>query len=94
MNDKDEIEVVEGEIVDDGLEASQLPVSPETRVERKDGGLEKAGKFMEKIALVGGIAFKLFSVFKNSSSPNGYRDTGEKVSSRGRRKRKRGNGSV
>ena len=90
MEKNENIEVLEGEIVDDLKEKSKALAANETDVEKKENRMEKAGKWIDTIAFIGGGLLKFFSIFSKSTPFDTTGNSGKNDSSSGTRKRKHG----
>jgi len=90
MEKNENIEVLEGEIVDDAKEKSVAFAANEVNVEKKENRMEKAGKWIDTIAFIGGGLLKLFSIFSKSTPFDRHGNSGKNDSSSGRRRRKQG----
>lgn len=90
MEKNENIEVLEGEIVDDPKEISQALAANETNVEKKENRMEKAGKWIDTITFIGGGILKFFSIFSKSTSFDTHKNSGKNDSSSGRRRKRQG----
>jgi uncharacterized protein YgfB (UPF0149 family) len=90
MEKNENIEVLEGEIVEDPKEIAQALAANETNVEKKEDRMEKAGKWIDTIAFIGGDILKFFSIFSKSTPFDTHKNSGKNDSSSGRRRRRQG----
>jgi hypothetical protein len=90
MEKNENVEVLEGEIVDDAKEKSEALVANEANVEKKENRMEKAGKWIDTIAIIGGGLLKFFSIFSKNTPFDTHENSGKNDSSSGRRRRRQG----
>ncbi len=90
MKKNENVEVLEGEIVDDSKEKSKALVANETNVEKKENRMEKAEKWIDTIAIIGGGLLKFFSIFSKTTPFEPHKNSGKNDSSSGRRRRRQG----
>jgi wyosine [tRNA(Phe)-imidazoG37] synthetase (radical SAM superfamily) len=90
MEKNENIEVLEGEIVDDAKEKSVAFAANEVNVEKKENRMEKAGKWIDTVAIIGGGLLKFFSIFSKTTPFDRHGNSGKNDSSSGRRRRRQG----
>ena len=90
MEKNENIEVLEGEIVDDLKEKSKALAANETSVEKKENRMEKAGKWIDTIAIIGSGLLKFFSIYSKTAPFDTHKNSGKNDSSSGRRRKRQG----
>ncbi|MBN2399594.1 MAG: hypothetical protein JXI33_04565 [Candidatus Aminicenantes bacterium] len=90
MEKNENIEVLEGEIVDDSKEKSKALAANGTGMENKENRVEKAGKWIDTIAFIGGGLLKFLSIFSKAAPFDRRENSGKNDSSSGRRRRRQG----
>ena len=83
-------EILEGEIVDDLEEKSKALAANESRAEKKERRLEKTGKWIDAIAIIGGGLLKFFSILSKTAPFDTHKNSGQNDSASGRRRRRQG----
>ena len=90
MKKNENVEVLEGEIVDDSKEKSLALAANEVNVEKTENRMERAGKWIDTIAVIGGGLLKFFSIFSKTTPFDRHENSGKNDSSSGRRRRRQG----
>jgi hypothetical protein len=90
MKKNKDIEVLEGEIVDDAKEISQALAANGTAAAEKEKRMEKTGKWIDTIAFIGGGILKFISSFLRNTPFDTHKNSNKNDSSSGRRRRRQG----
>ncbi|HSQ35251.1 MAG TPA: hypothetical protein VLQ89_04585 [Candidatus Binatia bacterium] len=90
MEKNENIEVLEGEIVDDAKEKSYALAANGTALEKKENRMEMAGNWIGTIASIGGGLLKFFSILSKSVPFDIHDKSGKNDLSSGRKRRRQG----
>ncbi len=83
-------EVLEGEILDDAKEKSNALAANGTAMDKKENRMEKAGKWIDTIAFIGGGLLKFFSILSKNTPFDTHENSGKNDFSSGRKRRRQG----
>lgn len=83
-------EVLVGEIVDDPREEQKAIACRQAAMEKQGRAMEKAGKWIDAVAAIGGGILKLISSLSGSTPSDPRANSGKSFSASGKRRRRHG----